>query len=162
MKELIVLAGLFSTALWSFAAHAGATLPHRDPSPVALAGKAPDKDKHEHKKGEKEEEHKGEKKDLGKQKIGSFNVQVVQIGDVKPGAESIFIITPKGEGEPKAIRAWVGIESGQGSIRTAAEEEKEGEWHAHHQVSKPMPPKSKLWVELETAAGKQKASFALK
>ena len=42
-----------------------------------------------------------------------------------------------------------------------AEEEKDGEWHAHHKVSKPLPPKSKLWVELETSAGKQMGSFEL-
>lgn len=117
--------------------------------------------KHDHKPGEKEE-HKGEKKDLGTQEIGGFKVQVTLVGDATPGKEAIFIITPKGEGEPKAVRAWVGVESGQGSIKTKAEEEKEGEWHAHHQVSKPLPPKSQFWVELETPAGKPKAAFALK
>jgi hypothetical protein len=119
-------------------------------------------DKHDHKSDGKEEEHKGEKKDLGKQKVGAFEVQVTQVGDVTPGEEAIFIIKPKGEGEPKAVRAWVGVESGQGSIKTKAEEEKEGEWHAHHPVSKPLPAKSKVWVELETGAGKAKASFERK
>ncbi len=132
---------------------------------VALAADAPKKDDHkdhDHKKDGKVEEHKGEKKDLGSQKAGAYTVQVTQVGDVTPGAEAVFIITPKGEGEPKAVRAWVGAETGKGSIKTKAEEEKEGEWHAHHQVSKPLPAGSKLWVELETAGGKQMASFATK
>jgi hypothetical protein len=135
---------------------AGDWLPHRP----ALLVQQPD---HDHKDDQhKDDEHKGEKKDLGTQKIGGFSVQVMQIGEVKPGEEAIFIIMPKGQGQPKAVRAWVGIESGEGSIKTKADQEKEGEWHAHHQVSKPLPAKSSLWVELETNSGKQKGLFALK
>lgn len=144
------------------------------PDHVAFAQSAPaHKENDEHKEGDghkhgdeghehSEDEHKGEKQDLGTQKIGAFEVQVTLVGEVKPGEEAIFIISPKGQGEPKSVRAWVGVETGKGSIRTKAEEEKEGEWHAHHQVSKPLPVASKLWVELETAGGKQKGSFALK
>ena len=158
-------ATLFSVVVTAaaFVGAAGAA----DPKPAAPADKdghkhADGDHKHDHKKDGKEEEHKGEKKDLGKLKVGTYEVQVTQVGDVKAGEEAIFVIKPKGEGEPKAVRAWVGVETGQGSIKTKAEEEKEGEWHAHHKVSKPMPAKSKLWIELETAAGKPKAAFDLK
>ena len=161
-------------ALFSACSFGSATTVARAPAsptnvtPLAEEGKKDGKESgHEHKEGEHkhgqgEEEHKGEKKDLGSKKVGSFNVQVTQVGDVKSGEETILIIKPKGDGEPKAVRAWIGVESGQGSIKTKAEEEKEGEWHAHHKVSKPLPAKSKLWVELETAAGKQRASFDYK
>jgi hypothetical protein len=108
------------------------------------------------------EDHEHAKFDLGTQKIGGFDLQVGQVAEAKPGEEAIFIIAVKGTGKPKAIRAWIGIESGQGSIRTAAEEEKPGEWHAHHTVSKPIPNNSKLWIELENAAAKPKASFEFK
>ena len=160
MNRIAMFAGIGLTCALIGAARASQPNVGRSAVIVALLD---DKDarKHEH-KDEKDEEHKGEKKDLGTKKVGGFQVQVTQIGDVKAGEEAIFIIRPKGEGEPKAVRAWVGIESGQGSIRTKAEEEKEGEWHAHHKVSKPMPAKSKLWVELETAAAKPKASFDMK
>lgn len=116
---------------------------------------------HEHKAGEKEEDH-GPLTDLGTKKVGEFEVQVSLAGEAKPGEEAVFIVKPKGTAEPKAVRAWVGAESGQGSIKTKAEEEKEGEWHAHHKVSKPMPANSKVWVELETVSGKQRASFDMK
>ena len=142
---------------------------------VAVAGGAgnahhfaAETDQHEHKEGEKhkegehQDEHAGEKKDLGKLKIGAYEVQVTQFGEIKAGEEAVFVITPKGEGEPKAVRAWIGVESGKGSIKTKAEEEKKGEWHAHHAVSKPLPTNSKIWIELETANGKQKGSFDLK
>ena len=122
-------------------------------------------DKHEHKEGEKhehkEDEHKGEKKDLGKKEIGGYTVQVAQVGDVKAGEEAIFVITLSGGGKPKAVRGWVGVESGERSIKSKAEDE-EKEYHLHHEVSKPMPAKSMLWIELETSSGKKKGSFAMK
>lgn len=111
----------------------------------------------------KPDDHESAKFDLGTQKIGGFDIQVGQVAEAKAGEEAIFIITIKGgTGKPRSIRAWIGIESGQGSIRTAAEEEKPGEWHAHHPVSKPMPASSKLWVEVETAAGRSRASYSFK
>ncbi len=121
-------------------------------------------DKHEHKEGEKHgDEHGGAQVDLGTTKIGGFDVQVTRVGELKAGEEAVFIIKPTGgTGEPKAVRAWVGVETGQGSIKTKAEEEKEGEWHAHHAVSKPMPAKSKLWIEVEVGSTKSKGSYELK
>jgi hypothetical protein len=112
-------------------------------------------EKHDHKEGE----HKGEKKDLGKKKIGDYEVQVTQVGDVTPGKEAIFIVKLTGAAaKPKAVRGWVGIESGKGAIKTKAEDE-EKEYHLHHEVAKPLPEKNKLWIELETAAGKKAGSF---
>ena len=107
----------------------------------------------------KEEEHKGEKRDLGKQRIGDYTVQVTQVGDVKPGEEAIFILAVSGgAAKPKAIRGWVGVESGERSIRSKAEDE-EKEYHLHHPVSKPLPANSKLWIEVESSTGKKKSSF---
>lgn len=120
-------------------------------------------DGHNHGDGKKHDEHDGKKTDLGSKKIAGYDIQVTQVGDVKAGDEAIFIVKVSGgTGEPKAVRAWVGIESGQGSIKTKAEEEKEGEWHAHHKVSKPLPASPKLWVEIETSSGKKKDSFDVK
>lgn len=122
-----------------------------------------DEKKHDHKH---EEEHKGEKKDLGKKKIGDYQVQVTQIGHVKPGEEAVFVVVLSGAtAKPKAVRGWVGVESAEKSIRSAAEDEGK-EYHLHHKVSKPIPQKekekSKLWVEVETGSGKKKASFDYK
>jgi hypothetical protein len=111
----------------------------------------------------KADEHAGIKQDLGKKEIGGYTVQVTQVGNVKAGEAAIFVITiTGGAAEPKVVRAWVGVESGEGTIRAKAEEEKGGEWHAHLTVSKPMPAKSALWIELEAGANKPKASFTFK
>ena len=121
-------------------------------------------EKHDHKAGDHDhgEEHKGDRKDLGKQQIAGHTVQVTQIGEVKPGEEAIFILTVSGGStKPKAIRGWVGAESGERSIKSKAEDE-EKEYHLHHEVSKPLPANAKLWIEIETATGKKKGSYALK
>ena len=157
---------MFSAVL-AMAAYGGVAAAEDVSTPQAVIALA-DKDKHEHKEGEKhkegehDDEHKGEKKDLGKKEIGGYTVQVAQVGDVKAGEEAVFVITLSGgSGKPKAIRGWVGIESGERSIKSKAEDEGK-EFHLHHEVSKPIPPKSKLWIEVETASGKQKGSFAYK
>lgn len=131
-------------------------------SPVHLVRLEPD-DKHEHKEGEKHEHkddaHKGEKKDLGQKAIGSYTVQVTQQGDVKAGEEAVFVLVLTGASEkPKAVRGWIGVESGERSIKSKAEDEGK-EFHLHHPVSKPLPDKSKLWIEVETSSGKTKNSF---
>lgn len=129
--------------------------------PVAAFALA-EKDKHEHKEGEKHaqaEEHKGEKKMLGKQNIAGYEVQVAQVGEVVPGKEAVFVVMLKGgSGKPKAVRGWIGVETGKGAIKSKAEDEKT-EYHLHHEVAKPLPPKNKLWLELETATGKKLGSF---
>ena len=110
----------------------------------------------------KEEEHKGERKDLGKQTISGYTVQATQVGEAKPGGEAVFILAVSGgQGNPKAVRGWVGVESGERSIKTKAEDEGK-EYHLHHPVSKPLPNNSKLWVEVETASGRKRGSFAYK
>ena len=124
---------------------------------LAVRAAAAPGEKQEQKEGE--EGHKGEKRDLGKQQIGGHTVQVTQVGDVKPGTEAIFVLTVSGgAGKPKAIRGWVGVESGERSIKSKAEDE-EKEYHLHHQVSKPLPANSKLWIEVETSAGRKKSAF---
>lgn len=140
-----------------------APAPAFPPAPV-LAGLSVEPG-HNHKpgSGHKDEDHAGPKSDLGKKTIAGYDVAVTQQGEIKPGDEVVFVMKVSGgTGEPKAVRAWVGVESGQGSIKTKAEEEKEGEWHAHHTVSKPLPSNAKLWVEVESASGKKRESFDVK
>lgn len=107
----------------------------------------------------KDDDHKGEKRDLGKKKIGDYEVQVTQVGEVVPGKEAVFIVKlVNARTKPKAIRGWIGIESGKGAIKSKAEDE-EKEYHLHHEVAKPLPPRNMLWIELETSAGKKAGSF---
>ena len=141
---------------------AAALVPTAPGAPSGVAPARPVIADDKHKEGDHGEEHKGEKKDLGKQDIAGYSVHATQVGDVKPGEEAIFILALSGgSGKPKAVRGWVGVESGERSVKSRAEDEGK-EYHLHHPVSKPLPPKSRLWVEIETAAGRKRASFTHK
>jgi len=99
---------------------------------------------------------------LGSKEIAGYTVKVMQESDVKAGGEGAFAIVLSGKNEkPKAIRAWVGVQSAEGSTKGKAVAEGD-EWHAHVEVPDPIPAKSQFWVEIETAAGKVKAAFDYK
>ena len=162
-------AALLAAACFAVTAHAGPLLPSAPAAtPMAEEGDKGAKDGghkheeggHEHKEGE--DEHKGERKDLGEKKLGGYTVKAAQFGEVKAGEEAVFVVTLSGgSAKPKAVRGWVGVESGERSIKTKAEDEG-SEYHLHHQVSKPLPKRSKLWLEVDTTTGKQKVSFDVK
>lgn len=108
-----------------------------------------------------DDKHAGPLVQLGAQKVLGLDIVAAHYGTVAPGAETVFVLKPSGGEQPKALRAWVGVESGKGSVKTKADQEQPGEWHAHHEVTRAPIPGAKLWVEVETAAGKRTVSFAL-
>src|SRR5688572_25632610 len=77
---------------------------------------------------------------LGETTVGGMKCKAIQDEPAKPGGEGAFdlIITgyPAG-GKPKAVRSWVGTESGEGSVKAKAEEEKPDNWHTHVEVPNP-------------------------
>lgn len=106
------------------------------------------------------DEHAGPKADLGKQEIAGYNVAVTQHGVIKPGGEVAYeIVITGGAGKPKAVRAWFGVESAEGSVKTKAVE-KEKFWDADLELPAKLPDGSKFWVEVEAADGKKRAAFA--
>ncbi|HYE18722.1 MAG TPA: hypothetical protein VEA69_09775 [Tepidisphaeraceae bacterium] len=115
-------------------------------------------------KSDKDEHHN--QTTLGETTIAGLKLKAMQDEPVKPGGEGAFdlVITgyPAG-GKPKAVRFWVGVESGDGSTKAKAEEEKPDNWHTHVEVPKPIPAGSKFWAEVEPATGaKFKVSFDMK
>lgn len=95
---------------------------------------------------------------LGKVKIGAHEVEVFQDGKVEPGKEANFELKVSGEPAPIAIRGWIGIESGRGSVRTKAHDH-DGEIHLHVEVPDHIPADAQLWVEVETESGRVRGSF---
>ena len=99
---------------------------------------------------------------LGEKTVGGLQLKAMQDDVVKPGGEGAFdlkVIGPK----PKAVRFWVGVESGEGSVKAKADEESPGNWHTHVEVPDPLPPGSKFWAEIEPQQGaKQTVSFDMK
>ena len=104
-------------------------------------------------------EHDGPKTSLGKQDIAGFTVAVTQVGVVKAGASlTLEIVVTGGDGKPKAVRAWYGVESAEGSTKARAVETPKF-WDADLETPAKLPEGAKAWVEIETATGKKKAAF---
>jgi len=109
--------------------------------------------------------HGGEVIELGIAKVGDSKVRASRDkGEIKPGGDApidVWIDGGLGTGVT-AVRFWIGAQDATGSVKAKAEVE-DGKWHAHAEVPDPLPPGSKLWVEIENQDGKKSvASFDLK
>lgn len=112
--------------------------------------------------GHQHDQHKGTMKELGSREIAGYTVKVTQESEVTAGEEAAFAIALSGKKDkPRAVRAWVGVQDAEGSVKGKAVAAGE-EWHAHVEVPKPIPAKSQFWVEIETDAGKKKVAFDYK
>ena len=99
---------------------------------------------------------------IGEKTVGDLKLVATMDAPVKPGDEGAFDVVITG-GKPKAVRFWVGTESGEGSVKAKAEEETTDNWHTHTEVPDPLPPGSKFWVEVEPPTGEKfTQSFDLK
>src|SRR5688572_18488645 len=71
---------------------------------------------------------------LGETTVRGLKFKALQDAPAKPGGEGAFDLVITGYaagGKPKAVRFWVGTESGEESVKAKAEEEKPDNWHVH-------------------------------
>lgn len=115
---------------------------------------------HDH-DGEDHDDHASEERtEVGTAKIGGHNVTLAVLGDVEAGHEAVLDVEVEG-GAVAAVRAWVGVSSGRGSLK-ARIDGKEGDYHGHIEVPGKLPEGSEIWVELEDADGKKaRTSFKI-
>lgn len=105
--------------------------------------------------------HDGPVVDLGAAAIGAFNASATRdAGAITPGGEVAIDLTINSSQVANrsiaAVRFWVGLEDGEGSVRARAEIENPAEpnrWHTHAEVPSPLPDGSMLWVEIEDDQG---------
>lgn len=123
--------------------------------PAASASGATKADDHDH-------DH-GPSTQLGEQAAGGFTIKASRDGAITPGKDAAVDVWVTGSSEKvSVVRFWIGTEDGKGSVKAKAELEKDN-WHTHVEIPSPLPAGSKLWVEIETAAGKKHlAGFDLK
>jgi hypothetical protein len=108
------------------------------------------------------DEH-GEKKPLGNLTVGSHTFAVVQYGDIAAGKEAVLDLDfPAGAALPPTVRAWVGLESGAGSMKARLAREGDRTVHGHVQVPKPVPEASAIWIEIEDGQKTSRGSIAWK
>jgi len=117
---------------------------------------------HDHgKEHDHEEEHDdhGERHEMGESVLGAFTVKVARLGDIEAGHEGVLDVEVSG-GTPAAVRAWVGVESGKGSMK--AKLDGDHGYHGHIEVPETLPEGSAVWIEVEDADGKkERGSFKL-
>lgn len=105
----------------------------------------------------------GDEKPIGPMAIGAYQFTVVQLGDVKAGAEAVFELEfAKDAKVPSIARAWLGVESGQGSMKARFGKEGDHGLHAHVQAPATLPADAKLWIEVEADGKTERAATAWK
>jgi hypothetical protein len=102
------------------------------------------------------------KHELGNITVAGYTFTVTQTSAITPGKEAdITLVQTAGTGDPKAVRVWIGKESGEGSVKVRTH--KHGsKMEAHVEVPDPLAADAKLWVEVETADTKKASSVAVK
>lgn len=103
---------------------------------------------------------------LGESTIGDFQVRAARDeGPLTSGGDAPIDVWLTGElSGVKAVRFWVGTESGIESVKARAGIENKDEpnhWHTHAEIPKPLPEGARLWVEIETDGATNSGSFDL-
>ncbi len=112
-----------------------------------------------------DEHDHGKAVEVGEVTLGTTKVEVQMGGAATPGKEvhiDLHLAPPTPA--PKAVRVWIGIDSGRGSEKAKAEAEAAhpGGYEAHVDVPNPLPEGSKIWISIEPASGEAvKGSLAL-
>ncbi len=105
----------------------------------------------------------GEQKPLGSLTIGTHTFAVIQSGAIEAGKEGYLDLEfPSGKSLPGIVRAWVGVESGMGSMKGKLGKEGDRTLHGHVLVPKPIPEGSKIWIEIEEGSTTARGSIAWK
>jgi hypothetical protein len=137
------------------------------PAPVPAPAGASKPDDHAHAPGDGhdhgDDHGHGATTQLGEQTAGGFTIKASRDGDIKAGSDApIDVWVTGGAAKVAAVRFWIGLEDGKGSLKAKAELEKDN-WHTHVEVPNPLPEGSKLWVEVENdKAEKTVTGFDLK
>ena len=112
--------------------------------------------------------HHGAVIELGNATIGAFTVRASRDqGEINAGGDApIDVWLTGGTQKVIGVRFWIGTQDAKGSVKAKADIEDPKEpnrWHTHAEVPNPLPPGSKLWVEVATEGGqKTSGSFDLK
>lgn len=107
-----------------------------------------------------ENEH-GERRALGSLTVAGHTFEVIQFGDVAPGADpAVDLEWPAGAVRPAVVRAWIGVESAVGSRKALLQKEGDRVVHGHLDVPKDLPADSRLWIEIEDGERKGTGSIA--
>ncbi|MBL8754394.1 MAG: hypothetical protein JNK15_13915 [Planctomycetes bacterium] len=105
----------------------------------------------------------GPQQSLGNLTVGAHTFEVVQAGAVQAGEEAVLYLKfPAGKPLPTTVRAWIGVASGEGSMKGKLTKDGESQLHGHCDAPAKLPEGSKVWVEIEENGAKATGSVAWK
>lgn len=103
----------------------------------------------------------GDAHPLGKLTAHGVTFDVTQFGHIEAGEEGAIELTfANGDDRISTVRGWVGVESGEGSMKSMWQLEGDAGIHGHVDVPDPIPEGSKIWIELEKAGKTETVSVA--
>jgi hypothetical protein len=100
----------------------------------------------------------GVERSLGNLTVAGHTFEVI-VGELKADLP-VDLVWPAGKQRAEIARAWVGVESGKGSMKARLNKEGKSVLHNHVDVPKPIPEGSKLWIEIEDGDQKGAGSIA--
>jgi hypothetical protein len=114
-------------------------------------------DDHAHEEGGVHMHADGDGESLGTLTIDDTTVGVVMMGEAKPGsAVDIEVIHTDGP-VPAAVRMWIGVESGLGSLKIKAHTHGD-HYHGVVEVPAELADSAALWIEIESPEGTRVAT----
>lgn len=151
IRTFVLVSAVFIAAV---AASFGGCGRKAEPAKPAAEIRTPAKSEdHSHKNGDGHDD--GPTTQLGERIVGGFTVRASRDGGITPGKDApIDVWVTGGSAAVAAVRFWIGAEDGRGSVKAKAELEKDN-WHTHAEIPNPMPPGSRLWVEIESDKGER-------
>ncbi len=103
--------------------------------------------------------HAGEMHPLGEVQVGATTFAVSQHGAIEPGEEIVYTLRVSQGPEPVTLRAWIGIRSGRGSMKSRLHKDAEAKvYDAHLAVPPELPEVAQLWLETVDGAGERTRS----
>ncbi len=113
-----------------------------------------DHDDHDH--DDHDDHDHGDAHELGSVTIDGAEFKVSISGEIEPNAETHIDLVQTGGPKPAAVRLWIGIESGSGSLKSKADGH-DNHFHGHAEVPAQIPANAALWIEVESASGNRTA-----
>ncbi len=98
---------------------------------------------------------------LGVATAGAYTFDIAQEGSaVAPGVQTRFVMKATAGGQPTSVTGWIGVESGEGSVKKLAVfDSGDGDFDADVVSPTPIPANAKFWFEVDTAGKKDVGSI---
>jgi hypothetical protein len=102
--------------------------------------------------------------ELGSATVGVYTFDVAREGDAPTaGAHTRFVLKSTAGGNPTSVTGWVGVASGEGSVKTPAVfDPADGDYDDDVTVPSPLPSGAKFYFEVSTNGAVQLGSIDMK